>query len=305
MSNLLVTGASGFLGSALIPKLLAKGNKVYALSRHPPAPVENLIPLEGDILKPNLGLDSIPKNIYAVYHLAAIHNLSETRSEEIWQTNVTGTENIIQFCVKYNIPYLQFCSTAFTFARNTYERSKMVCESMVGESSIPRKAIVKPSIIMGTPQHFYPGHFSQVVLAMIKVHGKAETIRRYVEGKLRLPILRPLFRLPGNPEGTLNLISINDVATAIANIEDAGVYWLTHDNPPKLKQIAEWLSEIMLIDLKFEPKFDATPLETGFQRMSAAFLPYIWGDNFKSDIKASPVGRDFIRDTVIYSLLKG
>ncbi|GAI98998.1 unnamed protein product, partial [marine sediment metagenome] len=106
--NILVTGASGFLGSALIPRLLEKGHKVYCLSRHPPEAKENLIPLTGDILKYCLGLEEIPADIEAVQHLAGLHNLGEDKDGSIWATNVTGTRNVIDFCLKHKIPHLYF-----------------------------------------------------------------------------------------------------------------------------------------------------------------------------------------------------
>ncbi|GAI25443.1 unnamed protein product, partial [marine sediment metagenome] len=72
---ILVTGGSGFIGHTLIEKLLARGQKVYSLSRHPPAEAKNLIPLTGDITLPNLGLVDVPKDIDEVIHLAGIHSL--------------------------------------------------------------------------------------------------------------------------------------------------------------------------------------------------------------------------------------
>lgn len=301
--NILVTGASGFLGSALIPKLLARGHKVYGLSRHPPAPDENLIPLEGDILKPNLGLEEVPEELHAIHHLAAIHRLGEDKDGSIWETNVIGTQNVLDFCAKHGIPHLYFTSTSYTQGRNAYEQSKAFCEWMIKVMGIPNVTIFKPSIVMGTPQHFYPGHFVQAVLLMVKVHKRVETIRRYIEGKIRLPILRPVFRIPGNPGGRLNLICIEDVAEAIARIEEEGTYWLVNPKPPQLKELTEWLSEIILLDLKIEPKFDPTPIEMGFQKLSNAFLPYLWGDSFQSDLKETiAIDEKFIRQNIIQGL---
>ncbi|GAJ14379.1 unnamed protein product, partial [marine sediment metagenome] len=85
---ILVTGASGFLGTTLVTKLLEKGRRVYGLSRHPPEARERLISLKGDILEPNLGLSEVPEDIRSVHHLAAIHRLGEDKDGSIWKTNV-------------------------------------------------------------------------------------------------------------------------------------------------------------------------------------------------------------------------
>lgn len=302
--NILLTGGSGFLGKALTPRLLQKGHKVYSLSRHPPEPAENLIPLVGDITQPNLGLEEVPTDISAVHHLAAIHRLGNDSREQIWETNVLGTKEVIDFCTKYAISHLYFTSTAYTQGRNTYERSKAFCEWMIKRSDIPKVTIFKPSVVVGTKQHFYPGHFSQFVLALIKIHKRADIVRRKIEGKLRLPVLEPVFRMKANPGGRLNLVSIDAVADAMSEIDEPRTYWLTHPNPPTLEQLVEWVSEFIMVRIRIEPDFKPSPIEVMFEKMAAAFIPYLWGDDFKSDLKdCPPVSKEFIQETIINTLL--
>ncbi len=297
--KILVTGANGFLGSALVPRLIQKGHQIYGLSRHPPAPGKNLIPLVGDILQPNLGLNKVPEDIRAVHHLAAIHRLSEDKDGSIWETNVEGTQNVIAFCLKHNIPHLYFTSTAYTQGRNPYERSKALCESMIKTSDIPKVTIFKPPIIMGMAEHFYPGHFSQFVALVIKIHQRAEIVRRKIEGTLRLPIIEPVFRLRANPEGKLNLVPIDAVVDAMADIEEPGTFWLTHPSPPTLRQLTEWVGEFIMVKIKIEPAFKPTPLEVIFEKLSAAFTPYLWGDDFSSDLKqCPPITKELITATI-------
>lgn len=301
--SILVTGASGFVGKVLIDRLLGKEKKVYGLSRHPPEARENLIPLIGDVVEQNLGLKEVPDDISAVHHLAAIHKLGPDKDGAIWETNVKGTQNVINFCVKHDIPHLYFTSTAYVQGRNDYERSKALCETMARESDIPQITIFKPSIVMGTPWHFYPGHFSQFVTLLIKVHQRAEIARRWLESRMRLPVIRPIFRIRGNPNGKLNMICIDDVATAIADINEQGTYWLTSPSPPTLKEITEWIGEMILLDIKVEPEFKPTPIERMFQRLSAAFQPYLWGDSFQSNIQAVPIDKKFIQETIRLMLI--
>lgn len=303
--SILVTGGSGFLGKALVPKLIEKGRKVYSLSRHPPEASENLVPLAGDILQPNLGLSEVPQDIHAVHHLAAIHKLGEDRDGIIWKTNVDGTRNVIDFCLKYNIPHLYFTSTAYTLGRNTYERSKALCEEMVyANPEIAKVTIFKPSIIMGTEQHFYPGHFSQFIQLVVKMHQRAEIVRRKIEGTLKLPVFEPVFRFRGNPEGTLNLVSIDAVADAMVKISDAGIFWLTNPDPPTLGQLVEWAGEFIMVKMQILPEFKPSAIEETFQRMATAFAPYLQGDNFHSDIKDHPpMTKEFINETLVKTFL--
>jgi len=304
MRTVLVTGASGFLGSALVPRLLDRGDKIYGLSRHPPKARENLTPLEGDILKHDLGLESVPSDIDACYHLAAIHRLGEDKGGSIWQTNVLGTQNVIDLCREHEIPHLYFVSTAYTQGRNAYEQSKALCETLVNASGIPRVTVFKPSIIVGTQQHFYPGHLSQFVKLVIQVHRRGELVRKRIEGTLRLPVVEPAFRMRANPKGKLNVVRIDDVARAIAEIDETGTYWLTHPDPPTLEQIASWVGDFIMVKVEMPPDFKPTLIETAFQRMSAAFLPYLWGDDLPSDLKdAQPVDRELVEMLIKKTIL--
>ena len=304
---ILVTGASGFIGSALIPLLIEKGHRVYGLSRHPPIGSRDLIPIIGDVIEPNLGLKDAPEDITAIYHLAGIHTLNqEDKDSLIWKTNVDGTKNVLAFCLKHDIPRLSFISTAYTWPVNPYGLSKIENESAITEFAKEHNievTILKPSIVMGTAEHPYPGHLSQWVSAVIQVHRRAELIRRKIEGTLRLPVIEPLFRIRGNPKGKLNLIQIDQVAWGIANIEEAGTFWLTHPDPPTLQQLVDWIGELIMVRMRFEPEFKSTPIEAAFQKMTAAFTPYLQGDNFPSNLPLSPpIIKSFIQETVKRSL---
>lgn len=304
----LITGGSGFVGKALTLRLLEKGYKIYSLSRHPPAEAKNLIPLAGDITTLNdFGLEQVPKDIDCVFHLAGIHRLGEHGSKEIWETNVTGTKNVLSFCWKHNIDRLLFTSTAYTLARNTYERSKIKNEEDINgfaKKTGFKVTIFKPSVVMGTEEHPYPGHFSQFVAAVIKIHRRSELIRRKIEGSLRLPVLEPIFRIKGNPQGKLNLVTVDAVVDAIASIDREGTFWLTNPNPPTLQQLVEWVGEFIMVRMEILPDFKPTPIEAAFQKLASAFEPYLQGDEFPSDIEeCPPITKEFIHQTIINTQL--
>lgn len=304
---ILITGGSGFVGGVLTQRLLEKGHRVYSLSRHPPAPTENVIPLVGDITKDNLGLEEVPE-IDSIYHLAGIHSLRQKDKDgAIWATNVIGTQNVLHFCLEHEIDRLFFTSTAYTWECNPYGLSKIKNEEEVNEYAQKyglKTTIFKPSVIMGTEKYPYPGHFSQFVALVIKVHQRVEVVRRKIEGVLRLPILEPVFRIKGNPQGKLNLIQVDQVVWGMSNIQETGTFWLTHPAPLTLQQLFDWIGEYIMVRLKVEPEFKPTPLEATFQKMTVAFEPYLQGDDFPSNLQLSPpITKEFIHNTIKQTLL--
>lgn len=117
MSNkVLVTGATGFVGPYLIKELVAAGEQVKALVRDAEKGAElakakeNVEVVIGDITKPET-LAAAVADVHTVYHLAATFR-SETLSEaEVNETNVAGTENMLQAAETAGVSRFVHCST--------------------------------------------------------------------------------------------------------------------------------------------------------------------------------------------------
>lgn len=107
----LVTGGAGFLGGAIVRRLLARGDYVRSFSRgsHPelqPLGVETLC---GDVADASAVL-SAAAGCDVVFHVAArVGGWGSDR--EYRQTNVVGTENVIEACRRQNVPKLIYTST--------------------------------------------------------------------------------------------------------------------------------------------------------------------------------------------------
>lgn len=117
--NILITGATGFIGSHLVKALVCEGHFCRCLVRK----TSNVGELKkhdvelfyGDITNPD-SLQGIAEGIDLVYHLAAMGHVSAI-SDDAYQrfrrVNVYGTENLAEKCVKESIQrFVHFSSTA-------------------------------------------------------------------------------------------------------------------------------------------------------------------------------------------------
>ncbi len=306
----LVTGGTGMLGRELIHNLVARGQKVKILARDTKKAEElfgDLEILKGDVTEDNLGLVNNP-HVDAIYHLAAILDLSEKHRDALWNVNVVGTQNAIKLMKLYEIPHLSFCSTAYTQGRNCYERTKATAENYVKESGV-KYSIFKPGILVPNSKTFEidkPQHLYIAARLLARLHRRAEPIRKKIEGTLHLPPKQISCRIRGEPSATLSLAPVDWIAEKMASVQDEGVYMLTSQRPLRVSKLLEWLGETLFLNLKVEPEFKMKPHEALFDRLAKPFLVYVQDDSphFKQSFNDCPdISREFIQKTVINSIL--
>jgi nucleoside-diphosphate-sugar epimerase len=120
MHNVLITGGSGFFGQILSRYLIDKGFSVVNIDlvdsefEH-----EHFTSFKGDIRDLDL-LDKIfSENTFdAVYHLAAMLAHERKTRKDLWSSNVDGTKNILDMCIKHNVGKIIFTSSNCLWGRN-------------------------------------------------------------------------------------------------------------------------------------------------------------------------------------------
>ena len=114
--RVLVTGAAGYIGSVLVPRLLTRGYRVRVLDalwwgEEPLAAIRDRIELfEGDVQDAPAGaLDGVD----GVIHLAGLSNdpTAEYDPEANWQVNALATEALGQACAERSIERFVFASS--------------------------------------------------------------------------------------------------------------------------------------------------------------------------------------------------
>ena len=112
----LVTGAAGFLGSAVTRSLLARGRKVRVLVQ-PNADQSNLKDLDvefvrGDVTAPETLVPAL-KCVRTLYHTAGLYALSND-AKEYERVNVIGTRNLLAAAQEAGVKRLVYTSNAST-----------------------------------------------------------------------------------------------------------------------------------------------------------------------------------------------
>ena len=114
----LVTGAAGFLGSHLVKALLDEGCEVRALVRNTPLELshESLTIVKGSIEDADR-MDELCRGVGTLFHTAAQVALlgGSAVTEEYWarayNSNVVGTQNVVNACVKAGVQRLVHTSS--------------------------------------------------------------------------------------------------------------------------------------------------------------------------------------------------
>jgi dihydroflavonol-4-reductase len=170
----LVTGATGFLGSAVARAVLDRGQAVRVLVRRD-SDRRNIQGLDVDIAEGDLrdaqSLSSALKGCRALYHAAADYRLWAKNPAELYQTNVAATRDLLLLAAQAGVERMVYTSSVATLGREAsgrpademtpvtiddmtghYKRSKFLAEEevkrLVRDEGLP-VVIVNPSTIIG------------------------------------------------------------------------------------------------------------------------------------------------------------
>jgi dihydroflavonol-4-reductase len=242
--KVLVTGASGFVGSAVARKLVERGFSVRALVR-PTSPRFHLEGLdlefaEGDLRDAETVRPAMAGVRY-LFHVAADYRLWAPDRNEIVANNLNSTKIIMEAALRAGVERIVYTSSVATLAVRTdgtsvdetfpldeakaigaYKRSKVVAERlverMIAEEKLPA-VIVNPSTPIG-PRDVKPTPTGRIIVEA--AHG----------------------RIPAFVDTGLNLVHVDDVADGHLAALDRGVIGERYILGGQNVQFAEMLASI-------------------------------------------------------------
>ncbi|MBE7518855.1 MAG: NAD(P)-dependent oxidoreductase [Thermoflexaceae bacterium] len=215
--RVLVTGGAGYIGSILIPKLLARGHEVRVLDRmfwglphYAGEPGVELV--NADVRRmPEGVLDGID----AVDHLAGFSNdpTSEYSPEANWQMNAVATDTIARLCRASGVRRFVFGSSC-----SLYDGTD------AGEGLLDEQAPLAPRGAYATSKRYSEeallahagGDFEPVILRQATVFGRSERMRfdLVVNSFVKDALVRQRLILHGGGRMWRPLVSVADLADA-------------------------------------------------------------------------------------------
>ena len=166
--RVLLTGATGFVGRALAPRLAASGHEVVAVVRGAsalPAPVR------WDLGRGAAPRD-LPSRVEAVVHAAQSRNYRAFPQDgpELFAVNVAGTAALLDYAVRAGASRFCLLSTGSVyepFRSGLDEEARLAPTSMLGASKLAAEVVARP----------YAALFALSILRVFTPYGPGQTGR--------------------------------------------------------------------------------------------------------------------------------
>ena len=264
--RVLVTGATGFLGKYIVDEFSNRDCDTIAFGRNGSAGENlkrnNVAFIKGDFTKEN-DIVNAAKNVDAVIHAGALCEVWGKWSD-FYDTNVLGTKNVLDACLKNNISkfvYVSSCSVYnCTYDRlgikendfdpanelNYYIKSKIMAEKLIAEYIEKQglsATIIRPHGIFGI--------------------GDVSIVPRLIKANSKIGI--PLFN---NGKNLIDIVCAENVAHSLwlcANYPGNGIFNITNGEIFQYQEIVDQIFK----QIGITPKYVPVKFKTAYAMASA------------------------------------
>ena len=195
-----VTGGAGFLGAAVVRRLVDRGDEVVGLVRSEEAATKltrlGAVPVRGGITDART-LDQLLTDVDLVFHIAGDYRIGikESEHEAMFKTNVDGTTIVLDAAVSAGVRRIVYVSTVGVFGNTrgkvvdeTYERPDRdflsyydATKYMAHRVAVGRQAAGAPLVIAQPGAIYGPGDRSELGAQIDQAARGKYTIRAFSE----------------------------------------------------------------------------------------------------------------------------
>jgi len=228
-----VTGATGFIGSRVVKRLLANGHELLVLSRDVGKAIALGLPAErvlvGDLFAIGPMRDLIRRwSCDVVLHLAA-EIATQKDEKKLWKVDVEGTDAVAEACEGSKLARFVFASSVVVgdpkgavlrpeeplVATTVYGRAKLEAERRLSRTNLP--------VVVARPSHVYgPGGWY------------AELVSDFERGRRFMP---------GKGTNWWDVVHVDDVVSALVLLAEKGApreaYHVVDDTPVRMRDFFE------------------------------------------------------------------
>lgn len=177
-----VTGATGYIGSRLIPRLAAAGHRVRALARAQSAArlPRDCEPVIGDALAVASYVDGV-QGCDALVHLIGVAHPSPRKAREFERVDLASTEAAVEAAVQARVRHFVYVSVAQPApVMRAYVEARRRGEALIRAAGLDA-TVLRPWYVLG-PGHRWP-------LALLPAYWFAECVPGVRDGARRLGLV--------------------------------------------------------------------------------------------------------------------
>ena len=206
--KLLVTGATGFLGSTLVPLLRAAGHEVRALTRSG-APIAGIEVVKGDVRDADAVRRAL-SGVEGLYHLAGLVSRDPADARKMYELHVEGTRALLSAAARAKLQRIVLASSSGT----------------IGVSRVRRVATEDddyPIETVGRWPYYLSKIYEEKIALELARHGLPVVILNpsllLGPGDARMSSTQDIFRflmgrIPVLPRGGISFVDVRDAAQA-------------------------------------------------------------------------------------------
>ena len=324
--TILVTGASGFVGSAVVRQLLRAGHAVRALVRKD-SPLANLAGLRVEVATGDLddpaSLGRALRGCSGLFHVAADYRIWVPDQRRMFATNVDGTRNVMRAALAAGVERVVYTSSVGTLGVlengpgsedspvseqdmiGPYKRSKFLAEAlvrgMIADEGLPA-VIVNPSTPVG-PLDIKPTPTGRLI-----VEAAANRMPAYVDTGLNIVHVDDIgqghvLAYEKGRIGRRYILGGDDLPLATILAEIAGMYGR---RPPRLRLPHAAVLPLALLSQTWSRFFGGVPFATVDGIRMARKRMFFTSERARRELSYAPrPAGEALRDAVAYFAARG